>query len=168
MSDRWNRWADLATGFFLLLLLIGGLAWMAAIPLLYPEPSLPKRAPSPSVEETDQAPAPEPLASPVPIRASEWSAEFGAGEASSFKGIEWVTSKSDEGLTGYRITRIEPGSLFEKGGLREGDVVRMMNGQPLTRDDARDLYDRAAAGKPVRLQIDRDGRSVATEVGAPR
>ncbi len=168
MGDRWNRWADTATGFILLLLLLGGLAWMAALPLLYPEQPSPTRTVPPPSGESTQTPSPGPGISPAPPRPGEWTAEIGSSDSSTFKGIEWVTSKSDAGLTGYRITHVEPGSLFEKSGLREGDVVRMVDGHPLTRDDARALYDAASDGKPVRLQIDRDGRSVDTEVGTPR
>ncbi|OQX64826.1 MAG: hypothetical protein B5M55_05405 [Desulfococcus sp. 4484_242] len=60
---------------------------------------------------------------------------------------------------GVRISRIQRGSIFSKLGLRNGDVVEEINGNPLTRaEDIFSLYERLKSGDQASLQITRRGR----------
>ena len=64
---------------------------------------------------------------------------------------------------GFEMRNVTPGSLYEQAGLRSGDVIKKVNGQPInTLDDAMRVYremgglDRLVA---VNIDIDRGGQS---------
>lgn len=66
------------------------------------------------------------------------------------------------GESGVRLTRIIPGSFFEKIDLRDGDVIEAVNGSPLNADDGKTIAI-APAGKPVSkiaLQVKRGEHTV--------
>jgi S1-C subfamily serine protease len=59
---------------------------------------------------------------------------------------------------GARLDAVSPDSLFAQVGLRAGDVVASVDGQPLrSLDDAASLYARAGAMKTVTLAVVRGG-----------
>ncbi|MCR4300553.1 MAG: PDZ domain-containing protein [Sulfuricaulis sp.] len=61
---------------------------------------------------------------------------------------------------GFLVRHIQPGSLYQKLGLRVGDVIKSINGQPLnTAEDAVKLYQQMASLNSVNLGIMRSGRS---------
>ena len=58
--------------------------------------------------------------------------------------------------TGAAITSVEPGSPAEKGGLRAGDVVTAVDGEPVVDSAALRLrISRTAPGTPVKLDVQR-------------
>jgi membrane-associated protease RseP (regulator of RpoE activity) len=66
---------------------------------------------------------------------------------------------------GARLDSIAPDSLFAKIGLRAGDVIASVNGQPLrSLDDAASLYARAPGVKALTLSVVRAGRPLSLRV----
>jgi hypothetical protein len=66
---------------------------------------------------------------------------------------------------GLRFDSIHEGSLLAKIGLRKGDVVTAVDGQPLRSiDDAAELYARSSAIKNTTLQVSRAGKPVTLRV----
>jgi len=61
---------------------------------------------------------------------------------------------------GFLVRQIQPGSLYEKLGLRPGDVIRNVNGQALTSmDDVMKLYQQFGSAQRVLVEVHRQGRS---------
>jgi general secretion pathway protein C len=61
---------------------------------------------------------------------------------------------------GIRLNNIKPGSLYAKMGLRNGDVIKTVNGMPLTRTKRiAELYRHLEQGGEVDLDIKRRGRN---------
>ena len=60
---------------------------------------------------------------------------------------------------GFLVREIQPGSLYEKLGLRIGDVIRSVNGRPVnTVDDAMQAYQRVSNQRDVRVEVVRGGQ----------
>jgi len=61
---------------------------------------------------------------------------------------------------GFLVRQVQAGSLYEKLGLRPGDVIRSVNGQPLTSmDDVMRLYQQFGTAQRVLVDVQRQGRS---------
>ena len=59
---------------------------------------------------------------------------------------------------GLSISRIKPGSIFSKLGLRNGDIVQGMNDNTIkSPDDILALYEKLKSGSEIQLEIDRRG-----------
>jgi len=60
---------------------------------------------------------------------------------------------------GLMLSRIKPNSIFRKMGLRNGDILRAVNGEPLVSvDSALNLYERLKSSDEVKVEIKRRGR----------
>lgn len=60
---------------------------------------------------------------------------------------------------GFRVSEIKAGSVYEKLGLRTGDVIRMVNGVPVNNaEDAMKFYQQLAELNNVRLEVVRAGQ----------
>lgn len=60
---------------------------------------------------------------------------------------------------GFMVREIKPGSVYEKLGLRMGDVIRAVNGTPVNNaDDAMKFYQQLAELKNVQLEVMRAGQ----------
>lgn len=60
---------------------------------------------------------------------------------------------------GFMVSRIKSGSIFEKMGLNNGDVIRGVNGEPLqSAEKMLDLYSTMKSGSEVILNIKRRGK----------
>ena len=60
---------------------------------------------------------------------------------------------------GLRVDRIKPGSLFSKLGLRNGDIVQGINGQPIEGpDDILGMYEDLKSGSQMSVQLTRRNR----------
>ncbi len=60
---------------------------------------------------------------------------------------------------GARLDQVAPGSVFAKAGLRNGDVITAVDGQPVKSiDDAADLYIRAGAARTMSVKLVRGGK----------
>lgn len=63
---------------------------------------------------------------------------------------------------GFLVRQIQSGSLYQKLGLRVGDVIKSVNGQPInTAEDALKLYQQMTSLNSVNLEIMRDGKFVS-------
>ena len=61
---------------------------------------------------------------------------------------------------GFLVREIQPNSLYEKLGLRVGDVIRSVNGKPVnTVDDAMKAYQAASTQRDIRVEVIRGGQS---------
>ena len=61
---------------------------------------------------------------------------------------------------GFLVREVQSGSLYEKLGLRPGDVIRNVNGQPITSmDDVMRLYQQFGSAERVLVDVQRQGRS---------
>jgi general secretion pathway protein C len=61
---------------------------------------------------------------------------------------------------GFLVRQIQPGSLYEKLGLKPGDVIRTVNGQTLTSmDDVMRLYQQFGTAQRVLVEVQRQGRA---------
>lgn len=63
---------------------------------------------------------------------------------------------------GFLVRQIQPNSLYEKLGLRAGDVIKSVNGQPInTAEDAIRLYQQMSSIDSVQMEVMRGGKSEA-------
>ena len=61
---------------------------------------------------------------------------------------------------GFLVREMQPGSLYEKLGLRPGDVIRTVNGQPVSSmDDVMRLYQQFGSADRVLVDVQRGGRN---------
>jgi general secretion pathway protein C len=61
---------------------------------------------------------------------------------------------------GFLVRQIQPGSLYEKLGLRPGDVIKNVNGQALTSmEDVMRLYQQFGTAQRVLVEVQRQGRN---------
>jgi general secretion pathway protein C len=61
---------------------------------------------------------------------------------------------------GFLVRQIQPGSLYEKLGLRPGDVIKNVNGQALTSmEDVMRLYQQFGSAQRVLVEVQRQGRN---------
>jgi len=61
---------------------------------------------------------------------------------------------------GFLVRQVQTGSLYEKLGLRQGDVIRKVNGQPLTSmSDVMRLYQQFGTAQRVLVDVQRQGRT---------
>jgi general secretion pathway protein C len=60
---------------------------------------------------------------------------------------------------GFKIQQIQPGSLYEKMGLHPGDIVKVVNGQPInSADDAMRIYQQMQGNAAIQIEISRNGK----------
>lgn len=60
---------------------------------------------------------------------------------------------------GFQVRQIQPGSLYEKLGLRAEDVIKSVNGQPVnSAEDALRLYQQLSSMAAVQMEISRGGK----------
>jgi S1-C subfamily serine protease len=65
---------------------------------------------------------------------------------------------------GFLVREITPGSLYEKLGLKAGDVIRSVNGSPVNNlDDAMQLYKKLGTVGQVLIEINRGGKAETLE-----
>jgi len=59
---------------------------------------------------------------------------------------------------GFRVGQVQAGSLYEKLGLRVGDVIRSVNGQPINNmDEVMRLYQQFGSAREVNVEVLRAG-----------
>lgn len=101
------------------------------------------------------------LAAPAALAAQEPHGRAGGG---GFMGIgfEWDDGNDREA----RVGQVVPGSGAERAGVRRGDRVVRIDGQPATEETVDRLRERLSAGDTVRLRLRRDGRELDQAVVA--
>ena len=69
-----------------------------------------------------------------------------------------------------RVDQVAPGSPAEKVGIQTGDIVRSIDGRPITRSSDLVTYvrERAVAESEVTLRIERNGRPISPITAMPR
>jgi len=61
---------------------------------------------------------------------------------------------------GLSLTRIKPGSIFQKMGLKSGDIIVGLDGEEIESvDDAMEVYNKLKSASGAKLEIKRRGRS---------
>lgn len=61
---------------------------------------------------------------------------------------------------GFQVREIQPGSLYEKLGLRVGDVIRSVNGQPVNNmDEVMKMYQQFGNSSQINVDVMRGGRN---------
>ena len=61
---------------------------------------------------------------------------------------------------GFLVREIQPGSLYEKLGLRVGDIINAVNGQPVNSvEDVMRLYGQFGSASNIQIDVRRAGRS---------
>ena len=64
------------------------------------------------------------------------------------------------GGAGFLVREVQSGSLYEKLGLRPGDVIRNVNGQPLSNmDEVMRMYQQFGTAERITVDVQRQGRS---------
>ena len=60
---------------------------------------------------------------------------------------------------GFMVSRIKPGSIFQKIGMQNGDIIQGIDNQPIkTPNEMLKLYNRLKSGSAISLNIKRKGR----------
>lgn len=114
--------------------------------------------PAPAAAPAPDAP-PAPVITPTVLSRSELNATI--GDFTKLAGVLRGSFTPD----GARLDSVAEGSVFAKAGLRRGDIVTSVDGQPLhSIDDAADLYVRAANTRAANIQIVRAGRPLTLRV----
>lgn len=63
-------------------------------------------------------------------------------------------------VSGYRLAKIAKGNIYEKMGLKEGDIIKKFNGKLVDGPSAAmQLYNSINTAKKVELVIERDGKN---------
>jgi type II secretory pathway component PulC len=134
-------------------------------------------APSPAASASPAAspsasPSPSPTASPTasPTEASPASDELVlsrlqlADELADFSKLA-TEIHATFAPGGVRVDSVAAGSLFARAGLRTGDIIAAVDGQPLrSLDDAADLYARASSARNLSITVVRDGKPASLRV----
>ncbi len=133
---------------------------------------------------TQAAEAAQGISFAVPSRSLRWALDAMQREPDGrvrrgYLGVEFSSRQGldESGLPceGAIITRVAEGEPGDRAGLRRGDIVLRMDGEPVV--DARVLHDRIVRSNPgtrVAFQLLRDGKlqapvdAVLGEVGSPR
>jgi S1-C subfamily serine protease len=72
-----------------------------------------------------------------------------------------VNVESSQRIDGYKLSNVEPGSTYEKLGLKNGDIVQEVNGKLPTQQELLEGFDLSKnQGKDFVLKIKRDGKPV--------
>ena len=71
----------------------------------------------------------------------------------------WPPQTSVSKISGFRLTKLDPESVFQKAGLREGDLVISLNNKAVESDaDLKLLPDILERDKKITLKVNRDGK----------
>jgi general secretion pathway protein C len=111
-------------------------------------------------------PPPPPSASPAPQPASL------GGAGSTVRGIDLARLGQEAGLTpveggGFALAPRGGGALLALAGLRAGDVITAVDGQPLTGDSGDSLARQLAGRTSARLTFLRNGRQQTVTLQVP-
>lgn len=104
------------------------------------------------------------VARPEPIRQGERIAVKRSEVEKSLKNVHQLLSQArvrphfSEGKPdGLAITHIKRGSIFEKLGLKNGDIVKGLDGKEIkSPDDVLQMYEKLTVGSEVAIEIERD------------
>lgn len=63
-----------------------------------------------------------------------------------------------------QLVEVEPGRPADKAGLKKGDIIRSVNGQPIHSAGRLQELTKASGGKPVEIEYDRNGQTNTVSV----
>ena len=109
------------------------------------------------------APAPGNAAGPPPV------APVSALDPAALRSGIGVQPRLDSGrVTGIRVARQGDGVAFQAAGLRDGDVIRSVNGRAVTSaTDAAGLTDQLRPGRRLTLEVERGAGTVPIAITIP-
>lgn len=71
-----------------------------------------------------------------------------------------VAENVSRNANGFELSKIAKNSVFERMGLKEGDIVKKINGESLTdANQAISLLNSLDSKKPIKLEIERAGKA---------
>jgi S1-C subfamily serine protease len=110
----------------------------------------------------EPASEPEPRAPPVEVRHDDLVTELAPGRyriaRSAIDAGEHLRVRAIPDANGVRIYGVRASSIAERAGLRNGDRIVAVDGQPITSSDAAlAAYARALEGQPLGVTIERAG-----------
>jgi hypothetical protein len=107
------------------------------------------------------------LGLPVGLGAASGAAfaEGAGGPGAARSAASHNSSSAPKGMKrvflGFRLTRIDPGSIYEKVGLREGDLLKSMDDRAIRSAQDLDQLPRLLhKNRRVKLRVVRDGKTV--------
>lgn len=75
------------------------------------------------------------------------------------RAVPYVDREADGEVSGFKLVAIKPGSVYEKVGLQNGDIVKGIDGKAIdTPQKAMELYQSLKKNKDVKIQIIRAGK----------
>ena len=63
-----------------------------------------------------------------------------------------------------RVVAVSPGGLAERVGIREGDVLKSVDGMSILSSDGARRFSSARVAEPIRLTLDRSGKAFDVEL----
>jgi len=89
------------------------------------------------------------------------------GAAAIFSQARILPRYEDGQMVGIQVSKIEPGSLFEEVGLRDGDTITAVNGQAIDNASAsKDLLDALRRGEPITPTVE-DANGATRDIEIP-
>ena len=74
------------------------------------------------------------------------------------KAVPYIIPGSGGEVGGFKLIAIKPGSVYEKLGLKKGDLIKKVNGESVdSPQKAMDLYHALKSSDEIRLEIGREG-----------
>lgn len=71
---------------------------------------------------------------------------------------EEASSKTE--VQGYKLIEVQSGSMFQQLGLQRGDVIKKVDGKPVTSpQEAMAIYDIKKKAKKMKIEIERNGKT---------
>ncbi len=76
------------------------------------------------------------------------------------KAVPYVAPGSGGEVSGFKIVAMKSGSIYEKLGLKRGDIIKGVNGEPVdTPQKAMELYQALKSADDIQLEVTRGGSS---------
>jgi type II secretion system protein C len=99
---------------------------------------------------------------PVTLQASWVESELGEGFSKILQSARLVPNTEGNKVKGFKIFAIQAGTLFEKVGLKDGDVVVQVNDTVMEAEQGFALYQAFLDEKSVNIHVLRDGKTPST------
>ncbi|MBX3021520.1 MAG: PDZ domain-containing protein [Bdellovibrionales bacterium] len=85
----------------------------------------------------------------------------GAADRDGYESLPLPAPGTKRIFLGFKLTHVEAGSIYQKVGLKEGDLLKSMNGKPVnTPGDLKELPNILDRDKKVELKVQRGNRKV--------
>jgi general secretion pathway protein C len=140
-----------------------------------PPPAAPSAAPAPPAKPRAQTPLPADISARIRrVSATEFHIDRSAIDrimgdyAALVRGSRMRPVRNNGRISGFRLDRISPQTLFGHLGLSDGDVVESINGFPLTAPDkALRAYASLRTASELRVRLIRGGKPMTLDYRIP-